>query len=881
MKKIKLLMLAFCSFMCMAIAACELPLVPEGSVLESSSSTMTESEYQSAENSSSDSSEDSVDSNDSSSDSSEDSVDSNDPSSDSSEDPGDDVIVPEGKMLATVYYYTIQTDEGPLTYSGLVDKNATLNDFFTVHMDGVITVFNEYCGYIDKSEYQYTEEFFRDAFWQIGNKLLQGNSAFSNYVTANAKTVNLNCTPSGWGLMTGICVCEDPLNPDYMELSVPFPFEVCIADFVNWMYARDMFEMTYEEAITKGYFTLAGYTEHLTSEYTTSDQLLCYIYNSEDDDSGEVVPTEFTVYMPAVYGYYYSEMNEVGGMDVKDSQSTVYTSSTTVGEVFTNSYGDDPEHVFNYYMDGAQVSADTVLTKDCAVVCVLQQQDVELDPFTVTVYIEGQEKISYTYTRPIALRDAIAKYCAEKRVKMNDYTWTELESVLMSFDINTAWAYNVELYGYIYVEPEKPTTQTVKVLKYDGETETNEEYTIGMDVRMSAFIREYLLPNYDEENVYNNEYLFFYFGDNSAIYAGDLLSGGTTELLMIKASVLEAGYTVQIDFMNRGESTAQTYENTLYFPLTLRTILCETTSWDIDYMTFHITVNGEEFTYSEEEKVESYEVFERYPCYKDMSIVVRPIYRVNVDVRATDETDKTQSVEICGGISLPIIAQKVGLRYDFSVYGWKIGYSEEYYWDPSGFFMPSEVEFQVVVEARKVYTDFYFITAEGTEMTFETSMYNDGYAWDWSVNVQTAFETIVGTGGGMDSFDDFTWIAKCETGEFTVTAQDVLSYIIPEEYDYWDTASNYKTVYSLRGERKNVTVRVIEQNADGEVVKGEQVYNTDVTIGDILSAYGYSESNSGWFMVETLCGGYSNNFPSDWQWDTVVTWPIRIMVYIY
>lgn len=685
----------------------------------------------------------------------------------------------------------------------------------------------------------------------------------------------------------GICVCEDPLNPDWMDACVPFPWEVCIEDFVNWMHSTGAFEMPYAEAITKGYFVEAGYTERLDSTYTTGSSLLCFVYNC-DGDGGmeEVLPTEFTVYMPSVEGYDYSEMGELNGAWGKDNHCEV-TTGTTIRDAYNFCYGDNPDYAFHYYMDGMQVSEDTVLTKECAVVCVDVTQDVELPEFTLTVYIEGQEKISYNYTRPVTMRDAIAKYCAQNKLKMSDYTWTEKESQMVSFDINTAWVRDIEIYGYIYVEPEKPTSRTINVLKYDGVTETTSNYEIGLDMKAGEFIRIYLSSDFDNDNIYENEYMFFLYPDSPnshffPLYGGDVFFEYAYKMLMIKTDVLTAGYTVTLDFMNRGHMASELYEQTYSMPMTIHQLVQEMSGYYIDWMNYEITVNGKVLDYGDSEKI--FAEYEINPQYKNISIKVRPIYRVNVDVRAAGEEEKSKSLTFYGGVTMPAIVEALGLNYTYRAYAWKLGWGSEYYWEESGLLYEKlgESELNIVIEARKVYANFTFVNQYGDEMIFGSEYdFNNAFSWDWSINAKTAYETYVDTEEDLDKFDDFTWIAKGPNGEFEVTADTILNYIVPDMYDYYDTASNYRTLYSLIGTRKTVAVSIFEQGNDGETEKGTKTYPTTVTIADILAEYGYTNDGNTWFMVNSLNGGWSNNFPADWQWDTVVTWPVKITVYKY
>lgn len=280
MKKIKALLMALCILCCTAATACDISgFIGGGSVgdstLSTQSDTQTDGESSNTEETSNEgeTSKDSGDSSDGSDGGN--SSDSGDP------DDGEEVNVPEGKMLATVYYYTITCEnDKPLTYSGLVDKNATLNEFFNEHLDGIAKVFNEAHGYAEED--YYGNEFFTGGFWQIGTRLLYGDSLFSDVLSENTKSFHINFTPSGWGLMTGICVCEDPTYVDRMEQCIPFPWGVCIEDFVNWAYARDIFEMTYEQSLTQGYWVDAMSGERVDSAYMTWEGLLCFVYNPSD-----------------------------------------------------------------------------------------------------------------------------------------------------------------------------------------------------------------------------------------------------------------------------------------------------------------------------------------------------------------------------------------------------------------------------------------------------------------------------------------------------------------------------------------------------------------------------------------------------------------------
>ena len=839
MKKIKLLLIALCGVLCASATACELP-IPSGSSSASEVSQSLESDTQSLE----------------------------------SDTQSEEESVPEGKMLATVYYYTIQHNDEPLTYSGLIDEDATLNEFFTEHLEGIKVLYNEVNGYEDEEDAYYDDDFFKEGFWQIGNRLQYGDSVLSDSLPEGTDEFDMSFTASGWGMNIGICVCENPLEPDWMEACIPFPIGVCIEDFVNWAYAHDFFTMSYEQSLTQGYWAEAGYTEHLDSTYLTGSNLLCFVYGVEE----EVRPSEFRVYMPTVYGYSFSETGAVSNIGYKDSYYTVSTETVTVGQAYDFCYGSNTEYTFHYYMDGVQVSADTVLTKECTVVCVEATQDIELPAFTLSVYIDGQEKAEYEYTRPVAMSDAIAKYCKAKHLKMSDYVWTEKESVMASLDIYAPWGRDIEIYGYIYEEPAQPTSRKISVLKYDGETETTASYEIGLEMNAGEFIRTYLSPDFNDENAWENEYVFFYFGEYlNPIYGMDAFYTYDLGIFMVKTSVLSAGYTVTLDFMYRGAVQAETKEQTYHMPMTLRQIVYELGGYDIDWTTYEVTVNGKVLNVGDGVKV--FDEYEINPQYKDLSVKVRPIYKVYAEVRAAGETEKTQTLTFYGEVTMPAVVEALDLQYTYRDYGWKLNGNSDFYWEESGQFFILEYETYLVIEARKVYASFTFVTEYGDELTLgSVDSFYEEMAWDWSVSVKAAYERIVGTGDGVEDFDNFTWVAKGPNGEFAVTAESVLIYIIPESYDYYDTMSNYRTVYSVIGTRKTVTVSVVEQGSNGETEKGTKTYPSTVTIGEILTEYGYTQDTISSFMVNAL-GGWSSNFPSEWTWDSVVTWPVKITVY--
>lgn len=299
MKK-KCLLTALCALMCMSVTACDLSALL-GGVSSSSVQTATESEAENETNSVEDGSsvseeevsKDSMGESDSTSD--KDSESSSEimsgpdtpappeystPEDSTPEDGGDEI--PEWQMQVTVYFYTIQYNEEPLIYRGLVDKDATLKDFFNAYMGGMVALYNTAHGFTEDDGYYYDANFMKAGFWQVGGHLMYENSRLAEN-PANVTEVNMVFTPSGAGMNIGICDCGDPMNC-YAYATIPFPVGVYIADFVNWAYKMGIFNMTYEQSIAQGYWAEAGVGmgEPLTDEYMTGQSVLCFVSEQSD-----------------------------------------------------------------------------------------------------------------------------------------------------------------------------------------------------------------------------------------------------------------------------------------------------------------------------------------------------------------------------------------------------------------------------------------------------------------------------------------------------------------------------------------------------------------------------------------------------------------------
>lgn len=795
--------------------------------------------------------------------------------------------IPDGQTLVHVYFYTMTVTEDevtrPLTYQTLIAETATLENFFTECMDEMQTVGSgtEYASF-------FTEASLRAGFWQIGGYLAYGEDILSQIPLRESDTqgkeLTMYYTPSGAGANISFYVD----TKDSMPSIIPFPWDVYLSEFVDWMYETEygFFDMSYADSVKAGVWTHAETGETLSEKYLLqfSDGIL-FTHNASEE---EIPPSnsEFTVYMPAIYEYYYSETGEVRGVASKTGAWTVLPPQTsiTVGEAFRNAYGEQEEYTFHFYQNGVQVTEDTSLNKTCAVVAVEQNADVALTEFSVTVWVEGKSSQTYVYTRPVTVTDVAFTYCTANGLRWEDYEWTEYESV--SAGMPEVIYASMNVYGYIYEEPPIPTSVTVNVTKYDGVEERKTSYTAAYGSDFDAFVKAQLLPAYDAENLQNNEYAFFRLGESGLNEYTCAKLTETTDVLMIKRSVMQAGYSVSVDMQTFGAYAPETREERMYRPETLRTLIWEITGNELSaYDSYFITVNGENI--ASDDKV--WEAFDIRLYYQDIEVVVRPIYKINAVVKAQDEQAKSKTLTYTQTVYPSMIYQDLGLSREMAEYVWKYGTYQEYaeanyHARLEEHFMFSEpTETTVYIGARTVFADLYFTTSDGQEFRFETSGNGlpDFKGWEWSVTAGEVFKYFAGEDASVvGTFDEYTWTLKTPDGEQTATAQTLLEFVIPAEYDYYDEDNNYRTVYSLTGMSKNVQVSVSVTDANYQTEeKGTKSYAAGTTLGDILTAYGYTQAEIMWWNVSPLNGGNTDGFwDTEWTWTTAITRPIELSV---
>ncbi len=846
---------------------------PDDSSTNASSSNggSSETKPDGSSSSSSSTSESKPNSSSSSGSSSESKPNSSSGASSGAEKPNDEVVVPAGKLLVNVQVFTVMgLDGGNLIVPCLVDETAKFEDLFNEYVDDIISALNA-TGESWTSEAS-QETAMRNAFWQCGSQLLESGDALKPF--SNNGKMNVIITPSGAGGNVSLYID----SMDGMPNTIPFPIGVALDEFINWAHSKDIFPMTYEQSLTQGYWK-NEWNETVGKEWETGIYSnILFVYGSPEQGTQE----PFTGYVRVVYGYSQSEegVYYTDGY-LKELQYTVDATVTEISlsEALMYAGGVDYSFTYVYYIDGEQVWDTRVLEEDCVVVCVVDTEVKEFNPFTITVSVDGKTPATYTYTNPVTRMDAVLKYCKANGLDYSDYTWLG-EEASISADVLIPVVHSVTVNGSIYAPPVAPVTSNVTITKYDGANETKKTYTTAYGKNFDDFVKESVYPEYDKDNIANNEYAFYLFGDSLNEFSCAILEG-TYDVLMIKRSALTSGYTVDCDLLT-AEGITEQVTRTMNIPATLRHLIWELTDWELDPTGYQFTINGKviEGIDGGDKVFNAYE-YDLY--YKNVTLKVRPIFKVNAVVETKDESAKSKTITYYEMPTLAKIAQDLALSRSVDSYLWLRSSDSQDYIQGDMPFGHGYSEYTVYIKARKVYVDLYFVTADGMDFYLETSMdaMNENYGWEWSVSARNAVTELLGGGTPIATFDEFTWTAKGMDGEFAVTDTTVLEYTIvqgemPSEWGYG------RTVYSLMGTRKAAEVDIVEQDGNGnETHRGKAGYalSSTITVGRILQNYGYTKDNYAWLEFRNLDGSLHDEFNS-WDWDSVITRPVQIVVHL-
>ncbi len=802
-------------------------------------------------------------------------------------EPGDIPDIPVGQIYLDVTYFTIHTADGvPLRGGYLVDENATLNDFFDQHMDEIMRDYNEGQGFGEDS-YGYDEQFFRNSFWQIADRLIEPDKVIQDYIRMIDESVDggifvpIVFTPSGAGLNITIYDGEYDSDPAMF----PFPIQVCLRDTIDWAYKYGFFNMSYDESIRVGVWQDYWSRTPILDDTWTAE--LLFILDGESGEGGWDDPdmpqeNRFTVYMPGIYDYWEYEDGtpEVGGLKDFAYEFVNYPDGVTIEEAKTQAC--DPYMSWVYYMNGERVDGSVVLTKDSVVVCVAEEADRAIPEFTIAIGVDGYGAKSYTYRGPVTMWEVAQRYCKETGIDYFDYIW-DCEAVSLQEFLPIVR--DRTICGVLYTEPVQPTESTVTLRRYDGVEETVQTYAVSYGMAFDAFVQQYLIPEYTYDTAFECEYAFYIAGDGMNEFSYASLEGNCS-LWMIKRSVLEQGYNVSVDLTTRDDIT-ENKNLLMQYPCTLRHLIWEVTGYELWLDAYRVTVNGNLIEYGGKE--DYWYLTESKLYYTDMEIVVKPIFEIGVVVEVAGETDKSKTLTYYEDVTPMQVAKDLGLSHDAGDYLWNVGWSstdDNPVYPTDGLMMRlGNGNGYLFVTARKVVVGISLMRANGEELNVDHVVDPNSFdGWDWSVSVKSAIEYYIGS-----EYADFNWRVKDSNGERAVTLEEVLAFIYIENGSSFDKKYTY---YTLIGTPKKVMVEVVVDENGGQTEISDKEYNGGETIGSVLYELGYRLSNKG----NTICvkdgveytfwaEGYDGYMlPNDlsgrlWTWLSEINCSIRIVIW--
>ena len=151
--------------------------------------------------------------------------------------------------------------------------------------------------------------------------------------------------------------------------------------------------------------------------------------------------------------------------------------------------------------------------------------------------------------------------------------------------------------------------------------------------------------------------------------------------------------------------------------------------------------------------------------------------------------------------------EDLGLSKDPTAYSWKV--NEQYYYDNAlndpVLIDVGRMGHTIVISARTVHLSVTFIDENlGQEITLGYNGMPEESGWEFSVNMQTAWNEIV---CGLIEFDDYNWTLYAPMGGEQVDFNDLSTELVyvalpADQIEWWDMESAYKTVYKLYGEKK-------------------------------------------------------------------------------
>lgn len=633
------------------------------------------------------------------------------------------------------------------------------------------------------TESDYDVSFFKNGFWQNDGSLIFLDETFTG-------SAILAFTPSGVGFNVRFYL-GDSIDPaDY-----PIP-PLTLHDFVEWMYRNELFEMDFASSLLEGVWKV-NEVETTDGETMIADCEVRFTNNADLPGGGDDGVLESFV----VYGVQLYSATDVDG-STKMSY-TEYSTPVTVEQIYNEFFASAEEYyTFTLYKNGETISRDETITSDCCIVGIIDEIDASWE-FSIQISL-GEFMETYTYYAPVSVLDVAQRFCAQYSLgNYDEYYWYENEQIAFSYEYHHLFAANGTMTAiYAEQEPNAPTRYAFTYYIDDGNGAVKN--TVELDrneIQMKVFAREYMGLEISDE-AYTGEYAFFEGYSAMNELDGNTYVTSAYSIWAIKRSALSYPYTVTYTFIPNWSQEFETRTQELYFPCTLESLLYELSDVPTNSVipdAYLYEINGEEIDLEKGDWGKLY--------YYDITLKISPVYYAFVQVDVYDEGNKSCEYVSYKPIVLSKLWEDLGLSKDPTAYSWKV--NEQYYYDNAlndpVLIDVGRMGHTIVISARTVHLSVTFIDENlGQEITLGYNGMPEERGWEFSVNMQTAWNEIV---CGLIEFDDYNWTLYAPMGGEQVDFNDLSTELVyvalpADQIEWWDMESAYRTVYKLYGEKK-------------------------------------------------------------------------------
>ncbi len=640
------------------------------------------------------------------------------------------------------------------------------------------------------------------------------------------------------------------------------PRDTTLEAFINdW--ASTWWHLSYNEAISQGYFTVNGIEVDRYYVLSPEDQVVfvrnevgggcnhnfdeqgycpdCGFWCYHDTNAANVpcgICGNIVIRRVQVDIYlFYADVYEDGSYSLYYKQSSFYrelrynenvTTQDAVIESLGHDFGPDEQGTVRiWYRNGEVINGEEYVENGDVIMGI--PENVQNLPFTVKIEVEDKESVEYTFTYPISIQRIYERYFADYGELNLDYY-----NVYLS-DEHGQSIYEDLIWENVSIRLTFTTTDvSFKVIGENGISE-GERFSFRADQKPT--LAEFL----SERGISEREYYIYNYSNLT-----DVVNAGTDyyDLTAIKKSIVATEFTVNVTYYNEN---GDEFKGNLVLnePITLETLWnMELGNEETGY--FHIgwereniyQVNGVRYNFVSTGDP-SY-VF----IYNDADVVVKMGYYISLEVNGEYQEgvfeERLTGEEIIVAFGLDIDINDYVVEVSSSIYDTEMFLNEKFPQDESR-------STHIYLKQGRVHVDIYYSDSLG-------GWYSDNYEAEGRMSISQIISE--------ETFNSCDWYLY-EVNEYgdrldkiSLTDYNFVLEFNKNNCDYWGM-----TKYHLEGESKYFSVLLY---IDDEWI-GEQTFAKaeGLTFGQILATFG-----------DYKYGDYTWNFYGDSSYleeNTVIT----------